>query len=151
MYRCYNVHGMRPSLIGADSPACSLIWKRDCVYLPPYAATLPTPAIQKIDVMAWYAAIYPEERKNTCKSEVDREVERRELATTVHSLLRRGTNGRFFPASHTIYHHTVYTTCIQDVNEWSSAECAQFTIHTSQFTSHKSQFTAIHRRPCLSK
>lgn len=85
------------------------------------------------------------------KSEVDREVERRELATTVHSLLPIASRdvvqiGRFFPASHTIYHHTSYSVLgIPHAFKTSTSGAvrsvlnSQFTIHNSQFTTHNSR------------
>lgn len=85
------------------------------------------------------------------KSEVDREVERRELATTVHSLLPIASRdvvqiGRFFPASHTIYHHASYSVLGIPHAFKTSTSGAVRSVLNSQFTNHKSQFTTHNSR-----
>lgn len=89
------------------------------------------------------------------KSEVDREVERRELATTGSLLApycesRRGTNWSFFPCiSHDISSYLLQcTTCRYLIPHAfkTSTSGAVRSVLNSQFTNHKSQFTTHNSR-----
>lgn len=91
------------------------------------------------------------------ESEVDREVERRELATTGSLLApycdcesRRGTNWSFFPCiSHDISSYLLQcTTCRYLIPHAfkTSTSGAVRSVLNSQFTNHKSQFTTHNSR-----